>query len=142
MIIHLKKYKEHGYLKAIGLIGLKLFLTSKYKVLTKKKEDFSIKGYSHFPHLNFTSDAKWNCTSCYLCSEICPSSCIEISGEKNTRSLIEGKNPKQFSVDLSRCSQCQLCVDVCPTAALHSNGIYPEDSFKAPLELIEYNKKA
>lgn len=142
MIIHLKKYKEHGYLKAIGLIGLKLFLTPKYKLLSRKKEDSSVTGFSNFPQLSLSAEHKWNCTSCFLCADVCPSDCISITGDKNTNSLVEGKNPKQFQIDFSICSQCQMCVDVCPTAALNSNGVYPEDCFKAPLELIEFNKKA
>lgn len=140
MIIHLKKYKEHGYLKAIFLIIVKLFFTPKYK-LTKQVSLKQVSGkLVAFPRKAINQDDQWKCTTCYLCSDVCPVNCIEIKGEANQGKLTEGNLPKSFQIDLVKCSQCGLCVDVCPTAALDLKGEYSFQDFNSPINFLEKTK--
>lgn len=142
MIIQLKKYKEHGYIKAIWMIVVKIFLTPRHKMARTFPRAVEKKAYTRYPHKALDEEEKWNCISCYLCAEICPTECISISGEKNKESLHSGKAPKAFAVALSNCTQCKLCVDVCPTAALDFNGAYQDEDFVSPINFsLEENMK-
>lgn len=135
MIIHLKKYKEHGYLKAMSLIILKAFVSSKYKVIPKSISK-SVKEHNNYPNKKLDIDGNWNCTTCYLCSEVCPTNCIVIKGEKNQSKLLLGIQPKSFEITLKNCTQCKLCIDVCPTASLDFQGSYTDSDFEKPLNLV------
>lgn len=137
MIIHLKKYKEHGYFKALWLIFLKVFIHSKYKLIQESNISGSFSAHLKYPDKKLDFEGHWKCTSCYLCSDICPSSCIHITGEKNREQLSEGKCPKSFVINLKNCTQCKLCVDVCPTESLGFDGQYEDISFKDGINLLE-----
>lgn len=137
MIINLKKYKEHGYLKAIGLMFFKVFINSKHNLLEETKVSFKTPVYGNYPQQKFDVEGQWNCTSCYLCSDVCPTNCIAITGDKNQGSLAEGPRPKSYKIELKDCTQCKLCVDICPTAALDLNGVYTNFDFNLPLDFKE-----
>lgn len=137
MIIHLKKYKEHGYLKAIWLMFLKVFINTKYKLLQESSSSTNPAGHYKYPGRKLDFEGNWNCTTCYLCSDVCPSKCIQISGEKNQAQLTEGKIPKSYIIDLKNCTQCMLCIDVCPTASLMLQHSYSDLDFKNGINLVE-----
>tara|TARA_Y100000389_G_scaffold168063_1_gene173564 strand:- start:214 stop:639 length:426 start_codon:yes stop_codon:yes gene_type:complete len=137
MIIHLKKYKEHGYLKAIWLMFLKVFINTKYKLLQESNASTNSACHYKYPGRKLDFEGNWNCTTCYLCSDICPSKCIQISGEKNQGQLTEGKAPKALIIGLKSCTQCMLCIDVCPTAALVLHPSYSDSDFNSGVNLVE-----
>lgn len=104
------------------------------------RTNYPLKGHGKYPGKKLDLEQKWNCTSCYLCSSICPTSCIDIQGEKNQGKLDVGKLPISFNLTLLNCTQCKLCVDVCPSAALDLEGVYSSSNFDKPINFIEINK--
>ncbi len=57
-----------------------------------------------------------DCIACDACARICPSDCIELTGDKMPNS--KKKRVNHFEVDFSTCSLCGLCLAVCPTDTL------------------------
>ncbi|MFH2092557.1 MAG: 4Fe-4S dicluster domain-containing protein [Pseudomonadota bacterium] len=56
------------------------------------------------------------CIVCNRCANECPSSCIDLEGEKQEG--VKGKVLIQYVYDFTRCSLCGNCVDVCPASAI------------------------
>jgi NADH-quinone oxidoreductase subunit I len=73
------------------------------------------------------------CVACFLCAAACPSNCIYIEAEENTKQLrISGgeRYAKVYNIDYNRCIFCGYCVEACPTDAItHGHGF----------ELASYN---
>ncbi|QTA80215.1 NADH-quinone oxidoreductase, subunit I [Desulfonema limicola] len=60
-------------------------------------------------------DGKERCVACYLCSSVCPVSCISMQSAENT----DGRRyAKWFRINLGRCIYCGLCEEACPTSAI------------------------
>lgn len=60
-------------------------------------------------------DGNERCVACYLCSAVCPVSCISMqSAEK------EGgrREAAWFRINFARCIYCGLCEEACPTSAI------------------------
>ena len=60
-------------------------------------------------------DGRERCVACYLCSAVCPVSCISMqSAEK------EGgrRYATWFRINFGRCIYCGLCEEACPTSAI------------------------
>jgi NADH-quinone oxidoreductase subunit I len=60
-------------------------------------------------------DGDERCVACYLCSAVCPVSCISLQGAER-----EGgrRYPSWFRINFSRCIFCGLCEEACPTLAI------------------------
>lgn len=60
-------------------------------------------------------DGRERCVACYLCSAVCPVSCISMqSAEKS-----DGRRYAQwFRINFGRCIYCGLCEEACPTSAI------------------------
>lgn len=60
-------------------------------------------------------DGAERCVACYLCSAVCPVSCISMqSAEKK-----DGRRYAQwFRINFARCIYCGLCEEACPTSAI------------------------
>lgn len=60
-------------------------------------------------------DGRERCVACYLCSAVCPVSCISMqSAEKE-----DGRRfAAWFRINFSRCIYCGLCEEACPTSAI------------------------
>jgi formate hydrogenlyase subunit 6/NADH:ubiquinone oxidoreductase subunit I len=134
MIINLKKYKEHGYLKAVFFIIKKIFLNSKYKSLFYHDEHNDM-SYLKYPKLVKNLDDSFKCIGCKLCSEVCRPKCITIKCSNSSESLKTGDFPDVFQIELGKCTQCGNCVDVCPTDAILLNGAYSHGDFIDKLDL-------
>lgn len=67
------------------------------------------------------------CISCGQCARECPSSCIDLAGEK--REGVKGKVLVRYVYDYTACSLCGNCVDVCPAGALAFSSEYELASF-------------
>ncbi|MDJ0784379.1 MAG: NADH-quinone oxidoreductase subunit NuoI [Desulfosarcinaceae bacterium] len=60
-------------------------------------------------------DGAERCVACYLCSAVCPVSCISMQS-------IEGQGGRRmaawFRINFGRCIYCGLCEEACPTSAI------------------------
>lgn len=62
-------------------------------------------------------DGTIRCTSCMLCSTVCPAKCIHIEAAEGEVPEKE-KYPEKFTIDLLRCVYCGYCVEACPCDAI------------------------
>lgn len=60
-------------------------------------------------------DGRERCVACYLCSAVCPVSCISMQSA-------EGEDGRRhaawFRINFARCIYCGFCEEACPTAAI------------------------
>jgi len=81
-------------------------------------------------------DGGERCVACYLCSAVCPVSCISMQS-------VEGEHGRRyaswFRINFSRCIFCGMCEEACPTLAIQLTPDY-EFSKRTILDLV-YEKK-
>jgi NADH-quinone oxidoreductase subunit I len=60
-------------------------------------------------------DGAERCVACYLCSAVCPVSCISMQSVEK-----EGgrRYAEWFRINFARCIYCGLCEEACPTSAI------------------------
>ena len=60
-------------------------------------------------------DGNERCVACYLCSAVCPVSCISMQSAAK-----EGgrRYAAWFRINFARCIYCGLCEEACPTSAI------------------------
>ncbi len=60
-------------------------------------------------------DGGERCVACYLCSAVCPVSCISMQSAEKA----DGRRyAAWFRINFGRCIYCGLCEEACPTAAI------------------------
>jgi NADH-quinone oxidoreductase subunit I len=60
-------------------------------------------------------DGDERCVACYLCSEVCPVSCISMQSAQRE----DGRRyPRWFRINFARCIYCGFCEEACPTLAI------------------------
>ncbi len=60
-------------------------------------------------------DGEERCVSCYLCSAVCPVTCISMEGAEKP----DGRRyATWFRINFARCIYCGLCEEACPTSAI------------------------
>jgi NADH-quinone oxidoreductase subunit I len=60
-------------------------------------------------------DGGERCVACYLCSAVCPVSCISMQSAERQ----DGRRyAAWFRINFGRCIYCGLCEEACPTAAI------------------------
>jgi NADH-quinone oxidoreductase subunit I len=66
-------------------------------------------------------DGGERCVACYLCSAVCPVSCISMqSAEKE-----DGRRyATWFRINFARCIYCGLCEEACPTSAIQLTAMF------------------
>jgi NADH-quinone oxidoreductase subunit I len=64
------------------------------------------------------------CTSCGICTKVCPPQCIWIvrSNDPDTGRPIP--TPTEFSIDIDICMSCGLCAEFCPFDAIKMDHVY------------------
>jgi NADH-quinone oxidoreductase subunit I len=60
-------------------------------------------------------DGNERCVACYLCSAVCPVSCISM---QSTAGEQERRRAAWFRINFSRCIFCGLCEEACPEEAI------------------------
>ena len=60
-------------------------------------------------------DGQERCVACYLCSAVCPVSCISMQSAERS----DGRRyARWFRINFGRCIYCGLCEEACPTSAI------------------------
>jgi NADH-quinone oxidoreductase subunit I len=60
-------------------------------------------------------DGEERCVACYLCSAVCPVTCISMESEERE----DGRRwAPWFRINFARCIYCGLCEEACPTLAI------------------------
>jgi NADH-quinone oxidoreductase subunit I len=60
-------------------------------------------------------DGDERCVACYLCSAVCPVSCISMQSAERE----DGRRyAKWFRINFARCIYCGFCEEACPTLAI------------------------
>ena len=81
-------------------------------------------------------DGKERCVACYLCSAVCPVSCISMQSAQQE----DGRRyAPWFRINFARCIYCGLCEEACPTSAIQLTP-YFETCEREILSLV-YEKK-
>ena len=60
-------------------------------------------------------DGKERCVACYLCSAVCPVSCISMQSAAEPGGR---RYATWFRINFARCIYCGLCEEACPTSAI------------------------
>jgi NADH-quinone oxidoreductase subunit I len=71
-------------------------------------------------------DGDERCVACYLCSAVCPTSCISMQSAERD----DGRRwAPWFRINFARCIYCGLCEEACPTLAIQ---LTPDFEFCTP----------
>ncbi len=66
-------------------------------------------------------DGEERCVACYLCSAVCPVTCISMEGAERP----DGRRYAEwFRINFARCIYCGLCEEACPTSAIQLTPFY------------------
>jgi NADH-quinone oxidoreductase subunit I len=69
------------------------------------------------------------CTSCGICSKVCPPQCIWIVRSVDPATGRPVPDPAQFYIDTNICMNCGLCAEYCPFDAIKMDHDYELASF-------------
>jgi NADH-quinone oxidoreductase subunit I len=69
-------------------------------------------------------DHKPRCTSCGICSKVCPPQCIWIVRTTDPTTWRPIPEPAEFYIDIDVCMNCGLCAEFCPFDAIKMDHIY------------------
>lgn len=116
--------KETNFIAAIkdGLIGLASGFGTSFKHLFRRPITEQYPEYKRkLPArsrarivLTRDPDGGERCVACYLCSAVCPVSCISMESEE----LENRRYARWFRINFARCIYCGLCEEACPTLAI------------------------
>ena len=71
------------------------------------------------------------CTSCGICSKVCPPQCIWIERTTDPHTGRPVPEPREFHIDIDICMNCGLCAEYCPFDAIKMDHDY---------EIASYNR--
>ena len=74
---------------------------------------------------------KLRCTSCGICSKVCPPQCIWITRKNDPQTGKPMQEPAEFYIDIDICMNCGLCAEFCPFDAIRMDHDY---------EIASYNR--
>jgi len=81
-------------------------------------------------------DGGERCVACYLCSAVCPVSCISMQSAERE----DGRRyATWFRINLGRCIYCGLCEEACPTSAIQLTPDF--EMCKREILLLVYEKE-
>ena len=76
--------------------------------------------YDEGPH----GERKIRCTSCGICSKVCPPQCIWIVRSTHPATGRPIPEPAEFYIDIDICMNCGLCAEFCPFDAIKMDHNY------------------
>jgi len=124
-----KRYMSPGGVEYRSSKDVKGIFTVKYpEEKLKTPEEFR-----YIPFLVYDTEEDGTeiirCTSCGICSKVCPPQCIWIvqtTDEKTGRPIPE---PVEFYIDIDICMNCGYCAEYCPFDAIKMDHDYELASF-------------
>ena len=81
-------------------------------------------------------DGGERCVACYLCSAVCPVSCIALQATEDETGR---RYPEFFRINFSRCIFCGMCEEACPTCAIQLTPDFEMSEYKR--ENLIYEKE-
>jgi len=101
-----------------GMVDSKGLFTIQYpEEVIPAPEEFRV-----IPFLVFETgengDRKYRCTSCGICSKVCPTQCIFITRKKDPETGKPIPSPEEFYIDTDKCMNCGSCAEFCPFDAI------------------------
>ena len=94
--------------------------------------------FRYIPFLIFEHDEEGNeiirCTSCGICSRVCPPQCIWIEQTLDLKTGRPIPEPIEFYIDIDICMNCGYCAEYCPFDAIkmdHNYEIASYDRFES-----------
>jgi NADH-quinone oxidoreductase subunit I len=69
------------------------------------------------------------CTSCGICSKVCPSQCIWIEQTTDAKTGRPVPEPLNFYIDIDMCMNCGYCAEYCPFDAIKMDHDYELASY-------------
>lgn len=80
------------------------------------------------------------CTSCGICSKVCPPQCIWIVRSNDPETGRPIPAPTEFYIDIDICMNCGLCAEYCPFDAIKMDHVYELASYERS-SVHMYNKE-
>jgi NADH-quinone oxidoreductase subunit I len=74
-------------------------------------------------------ERKVRCTSCGICSKVCPPQCIWIVRSVDPETGKPRPSPAEFYIDIDICMNCGLCAEFCPFDAIQMDHDYEVASY-------------
>lgn len=100
--------------------------------------------FRFIPFLVYEEDDEGNkihrCTSCGICSKVCPPQCIWITRATNSKTGRPVPEPAEFFIDIDVCMNCGFCAEFCPFDAIKMDHDYEIAVYDRLSENI-YNKE-
>jgi len=66
-------------------------------------------------------DGGERCVACYLCSAVCPVSCISMQSAEREDGR---RHASWFRINFARCIYCGFCEEACPTSAIQLTSMF------------------
>ena len=79
--------------------------------------------------LNEDGEKAIRCTSCGICSKVCPPQCIWIEQTVNPKTGKPVPEPAKFNIDIDICMNCGYCAEYCPFDAIKMDHDYEIASY-------------
>ena len=103
--------------------------------------------FRYLPFLVYDEDENgeetMRCTSCGICSKVCPPQCIWITRTTNPETGRPIPDPAEFYIDADICMNCGLCAEYCPFDAIKMDHDYELASYsRTVLNLQSLRKPA
>ena len=100
--------------------------------------------FRYIPFLVYDENAdgtrKDRCTSCGICTKVCPPHCIWIMRSNDPETGRPIPAPTEFFIDIDICMNCGLCAEYCPFDAIKMDHVYELASYDRSSAHI-YNKE-
>jgi NADH-quinone oxidoreductase subunit I len=80
------------------------------------------------------------CTSCGICSKVCPPQCIWIVRTTDPATKRPVPQPKAFFIDTDVCMNCGFCAEYCPFDAIKMDHDYEIATYDRKENLYDLNK--
>jgi NADH-quinone oxidoreductase subunit I len=121
-------YNEEAFLARQGTEGRGVFTVQYPEEKLIIPEEFR-----YIPFLVYdegpNGEQQIRCTSCGICTKVCPPQCIWIERSSNPKTGRPIPEPTEFFIDIDICMNCGLCAEFCPFDAIKMDHDYELASY-------------